>query len=243
MLWRSATQVPGHVLRVVIVHLVTNIFWHQIFHLVFSARISLLRPTLSIVVAWTIVKAQGSLWHDRNDGIWKWKLPWSNYPHFSTCIVLEQKCLLSLVGHLGHYNMYLTFTHSNSTQPTLSCREDVWHEKLYSSHNERLHYGKMTAVFVKCIRTGCYTHLTDLITLGIRNLNVIWPDCACHMMSHDLKSPEFLFLNSQWHTITSISPIPMQAHSTWERAGVWGWTPTGDYLPCEGVAGGGRERN
>jgi len=41
MLWRSATQVPGHVLCVVIVHLVTNIFWHQIFHLVFSARITL----------------------------------------------------------------------------------------------------------------------------------------------------------------------------------------------------------
>ena len=67
--------------------------------------------------------------------------------------------------------------------------------------------------------------------------------CVCHMMSHELKSPELLFLNSQWHTITSISPIPMQAHSTWERAGYEAGLQQETTCLCEGVAGGGRKRN
>jgi len=121
-LWRSATQAPGHMCCEQ-----SSYTWLQAFFDIKFAlgtqctNHTLLRPTLSIVVAWTIVKAQGKFMTRQT---MEFVNAWSNYPHSSTCIVLEPKCLLSLVGYLGHYSMYFTSTHSNSTQPTLNCRED-----------------------------------------------------------------------------------------------------------------------
>ena len=100
----------------------------------------------------------------------------------------------------------------------------------------------MTAVFVKCICTGCYTHLTDLI-IGIRNLNVTWPDVYvtwCHMIWSHLNSCSWTRSDIQLLQLTPdpCRLIPLEKEPEYE-AGLQQETT----CLWEGVARGGRERN
>ena len=127
----------------------------------------LLRPTLSITVTETVVKAQGSLrWETETISMEvESGSHWGQTSLLSACRT-STKRLLSLLSCLWHYNRYFTFTYDNRTYPTLNCREDVWHQKI-SSHHERLNYGKMAAVSVTHMCAGSYNHIIALITFGI----------------------------------------------------------------------------
>jgi len=81
------------------------------------------RPTLLTLVAGTIVKPEKFVIRDRNHGSRKWKSPGSNHPRFSIYYFNKSAYYASLL-FLALPNRYLTFTHRNSTHPTLNCRED-----------------------------------------------------------------------------------------------------------------------
>jgi len=149
---------------------VTSTFWRQILQTVrtYSSRFVFLisRPTLSITVTETVVKAQRSL---------RWEIETmeveskvtgvkpSSFKH----VVLRQNCLLSLLSYLWHYNRHFAFTRDNRTHPTPNRREDVWRQKLVVTINAFSTYGKMAAVSVVRMRTGSYAYIIALINFGI----------------------------------------------------------------------------
>jgi len=75
--------------------------------------------------------------------------------------------LLSLLSYLWHYNRY--FLSLAITEHTLHrTLEKTFDVKI--SHHERLHYGKMVAVSVMCMRTGSYTHILYILSLQCPSL-------------------------------------------------------------------------
>ena len=141
--WRSDAQALGHMWAVQpSPDPVTSIFWSQLLQIVrkFSSQIKFIKTNLV----------------DSSDRDWKSRVEVpevkpSSFQH----VPLQQKCLLLLLHYLWHYNRYFAFTHST-----------VEKTSKHSCHHECLHYGKMEAVSIRCMRTGSHAHLIVLITFG-----------------------------------------------------------------------------
>ena len=103
------------------------------------------------------------LWmRDRNNWSRKWKSSESSRAHATSPNALK------LFNSLWHYNRYFTFTHGNSTHPTLNpYGKHLTSEN--SSHHEHLHYGKMAAVSIRhnAYRKLCPVNSIALITFSI----------------------------------------------------------------------------
>jgi len=124
------------------------------------------RPTLSIAVTETIVKAQGSLWWDTE------MMEVESESHQGQTILLSvhttsTKVPTVTIIYLWHYNRYFTSLSLMVTVHTLPWTVDKTLDVKFSSHLERLHYGKMAAVSVRRMCTGSYAHLIALIIFCI----------------------------------------------------------------------------
>ena len=90
------------------------------------------KPTLSITVTETALKAQGSRW---------WETEMMEVESRCQTILLSAHCTLtkapqSLLSYLGHYNRYIAFTHDSRTHRTSNRREYVWRQKLVATMND-----------------------------------------------------------------------------------------------------------
>ena len=124
----------------------------------------LLRPTLLIAAT---VNTQRSVWWETETMEVESGSHWGQTSLFQH-ILLQQKHLLLLLSYLWHYNRYFTFTHGNSTHPTLNpYGKHLTSEN--SSHHEHLHYGKMAAVSIRhnAYRKLCPVNSIALITFSI----------------------------------------------------------------------------
>ena len=114
----------------------------------FKIRI-LSRPTLSITVTETAVKAQGSLqWETETIS-----MEVESGSHWDQTSLLSARSTSAKAPTV-------------TTQPSLTLQQDVWRQKI-SIHHERLSYGKMAAVSVTHMYTGSYNRIIALITFGI----------------------------------------------------------------------------
>ena len=141
----------------------------------------LLRPTLSITVTETVVKAQGSLWWETN----RWKSimesPVSNHPPFSAFYFDKSAyCCYPAIGTTTG----TLFSYDNRTHPIPNGREDVWCQKLVATMN----VFTMVAVSIMRMHTGSYGHLIALITFSICNFKPKLTSMCRHVLYKSIRT-------------------------------------------------------